>query len=287
MTEADRLTFSYLEEHPEEAARVLEALELEDAAALLASVPTRLGAPVLSAVLPPRAALYLDSLNNNLALALLGRMKARDGVSIIRYLPAEKRSRFISNLPTGRALAYRLLLGYPEETVGAWVDPEVLVFQPLRTAGEALSRFRQSSRLLPPFVYVVSEDRRLLGGLSLQELVAAPADSRLDQLMKKISRTLPAPSLLRNAVHREDWQSRDSIPVVEKGNRFIGVLHHSTLRVLLARQSVSPGKLEKRSAVAAAGAAYWQLVSSLIELLIDLLPGGSLERGNRENGKKL
>ncbi len=282
MTEVDGLTFSYLEEHPDEAARVLESLEIEDNTALLASLPTRIGAPVLARLLPSRAALIIDSLQEKLVLALLGRMRPSEGVSIIRYLDSAKRSNYIARLPAGRAFAYHLLLGYPEETVGAWVDPDLLIMSSGSSAEEALNRFKRSSRHLEPHLYVVSTDRRLLGSLPLQNLLAAPSDTKLEQLLIPASFTLPASALLRSVADDNNWRHLNSIPVVEKGDRFIGVLHHSTMLARLTGHAAGPVQAEGESIMSTMTLMYWQLLSSLISLIVGLLPG-NLQGRDEEN----
>ena len=87
MASSEDLSYAFLEAHPSDAARVLERLAPVSAAALLQSEPLSLASPVL------------------------------------RCFAAERRAKLLANLPTALTITYEMLLGYPEGTVGAWMDP--------------------------------------------------------------------------------------------------------------------------------------------------------------------
>ena len=59
-------------------------------------------------------------------------------IAILRHLPEPSRARFISALSPASALASQMLLGFPDDTVGAWTDPEVLSASPNTSVHEAL-----------------------------------------------------------------------------------------------------------------------------------------------------
>src|SRR6185503_3439466 len=126
MAEPEALTLNYIVAHPAEAARVLERIPTADAAALFASVPARAGSPVLMAMLTSAAARVLGSLDDEPALALLAAAGAQAAVTVLRYVPEARRSGLLQGLPTATALASRILLGYPDDSVGAWADPDFI-----------------------------------------------------------------------------------------------------------------------------------------------------------------
>jgi Mg/Co/Ni transporter MgtE len=145
MAEPQILTLAFVTSHPAEAARVLERISGPDAAALFESIPARNGAPVLTAMLPSAAARVLSCLEDGPALALLTAAGMQGAVSVLRYVPELQRARLIAGLPTATAVASRTLLGYAEDTVGAWTDPEVIEMSPdTSTAGRTRTRARRT-----------------------------------------------------------------------------------------------------------------------------------------------
>ena len=152
MASAETLTLAFLNAHPARAARVLERLPGPEAAALFARLPARAGGPVLAAMLPPTAARLLSNLDDAAALALLTVLGAQSAVGVLRHLAEPRRSRLIAGLPTATAVASRLLLGYLEDSVGGWVDPDVIAVAAECTAGEALALARDLAPAKPYFI---------------------------------------------------------------------------------------------------------------------------------------
>ena len=74
-------------------------------------------------MLPISGARCLEQLDDDQVTGLLRGAGAQAGVALLRYFGAERRSRLLAQLPTALTLAYELLLGYPEDSVGAWMDP--------------------------------------------------------------------------------------------------------------------------------------------------------------------
>lgn len=136
------MSLAFMRSHPAAAARVLEALPATEAGALFARAPVRLGATVLAAMLPNWAALCLGPLDNPRALELLSQMGTQPAVAVLRHLPAARRTALAAGLPTAVALATTALLGYGEDALGAWADPDIVMLPAETRAGHALDHFR-------------------------------------------------------------------------------------------------------------------------------------------------
>lgn len=99
------LSLALMRGHPAQAARVLETLPDDDAAALFARAPSRLVAGVLAAMLPQRAARVVGGLDGARTLELLAPMATQPTVAILCHLPEPRRRRISAGLPTATALA--------------------------------------------------------------------------------------------------------------------------------------------------------------------------------------
>ncbi|MGH8637353.1 MAG: magnesium transporter MgtE N-terminal domain-containing protein, partial [Burkholderiales bacterium] len=167
MAEAENVTFAFLDGHPVEAARVIETLSGADAAALFETISPRLGAPVLSAMLPPAAARILARIDEAQALALLSAASTQATVGVLRHIGEPVRSRLLASLPPAAGVATQLLLGFPDDAVGAWTDPDVIALAPMLSAEEALSHIRASDAPEVDTIYVTDTSRRLQGEVAL------------------------------------------------------------------------------------------------------------------------
>jgi len=272
MAEAETLTLAFVSSHPPDAARVLEKLPSAEAAALFASLPARAAAPALAAMLPTAAARIVATLEDARALGLLAAAGVQAAVAILRHVAEPRRSRLIEGLSTATAVASRLLLGYPEDAVGAWTDPEIIALSSANTVAEAMARVHSDTDAEAGHIYVVAEDQRLLGLVDLPVLVRAPQATTLAALLRPPVATLPAAMPLQGAAAHAGWKQANSLPVVERGKRLIGVLHAARLAETLARSGTSRSTRGGDTLAGLAAGSYWDTVSALVRAGLAVLP---------------
>lgn len=271
MADAETLSLAFMRAHPAQAARVLEALAPAAAAALLARVPARLGAPVLAAMLPNAAARALSGLQEEHALALLGELRTQPVVAVLRHVAEPRRARLIAGLPTGAALASQLLLGYSEDAVGAWTDPDVLALPGTTSAADALERVRHMEGIVQR-VFVTSGDGRLEGWVPLPALLRASAGAGLASIMSRPEAVLTAQTPLAGAVGHPGWERSSLLPVVESGGRLLGVFTRDALARASRRRS-RPGATNPGGSLAGMLLrGYWDALSGGAEAMATLLP---------------
>lgn len=265
------LSLAFMRSHPAQAAQVLESLPAGEAAALFDQTPARLGATVLAAMLPHRAADCVAALADARALELLAPMGTQPTVAVLRHLPESRRKLLIAGLPTATALASTLLLGYAEDTLGAWADPDVLMLPAEAHATQALERLKQTPT--HPLVFVADHERRLVGMVGLSALLQAPDSTTLGTLMQRPAHVLTAHAPLSATPAHPGWESSSLLPVVEPGERLVGVMTRDALTRALRRTPPPPAELSSETTLPMLFArVYWQALSGLLEGSLVLLP---------------
>ena len=272
MPEPQALTLAFLTDHPGEAARVVEALPVADASALFREIPARVGSPVLAAMLPTAAARMLGALTDAHVLALLTAAGTQTAVALLRHIADPRRTQLIDGLPTVAALASRVLLGFPEDAVGAWSDPEVIALAPGTTAGHALHRVRQGPEAGVDRILVVDADRKLLGDVSLEALLHAPEYATLASVMRAATTTLPAMMPIAAAAALRAWERGSALTVVDREQRLIGILRRSTLARALRERATRRQAHTAQSISAVLAGSYWNVIAGLAGAALALLP---------------
>ncbi len=265
-------SFAFLESHPGDAARVMERLAPPAVSALLADAPVRLVAPALRVMMPLHVSRCLEVLADDTATGLLRAMGPQAGVAVLHYLPEARRNALLGQLPTALAVAFRLLLGYPGDTVGACMDPRVLAL-PADTSAEAVvRRLREADAENDSMIFVIGADQRLLGQVDLPEVLRVQPDTLLSKVMHKVAHALPARTGLRAVETHPGWNDFHILPVVERDDRFVGALDRGVLvRALLRDRNARPKSGYGDVAALVAGN-YWLGVSGAIQVLVGLLP---------------
>lgn len=265
------LSLAFMRAHPGQAARVLEALPAAQAQALFARTPARLGALVLAAMLPRRGALVLASLPEPRALDLLVPMPTQPAVALLRHLPEALRRTLVAGLPTATALASTLLLGYSEDSLGAWADPDLLLLGADTRAGDALERLRQTPGA-PALVWVADARQRLLGSVGVAALLQAPPGATLATLLQPPVALLQAFAPLSAAPAHPGWERASLLPVVEPGDRLVGSMSRDALARALRQAAAPAADGGPASLPGLLTLGYWQALSGLLQGGLSLLP---------------
>jgi len=118
----------------------------------------------------------------------LGRLIARadpdDAVTFIDSIAEERREHIMTLLDPDRRAEVRELISYPEGTVGRIMTTDFMTLLPSTTAQGAIDKIRARGELETFFyLYVVEEDGQLVGVVPLRNLVVAPPQRTLKQMM--------------------------------------------------------------------------------------------------------
>lgn len=271
------LSFSYLEAHPRDAARVLERLPAVDSAAFLGGTPARLAAPVLQHMLPLHAAGCLAQLDDDIAAGILHALGAQPAVAVIRHLPEPRRAALIGRLPTTMTVALRLLLGYASNTAGAWMDPGAIAVPGDFRCDEALMRLREAEGDFSQ-IYVLGNAQRLRGVIDVTRLLRCDGQAPVSTAMRPARHTLPAQAALASVHRHPGWSEQRDLPVLERGERFVGALNFGVMVTALESASAEEGEARGDTLEQLAGA-YWGGVSRLIEAVVGALPADDQRTG--------
>lgn len=107
-----------------------------------------------------------------------------DAVTFIDSLSDERKERVLALLDPERRNAVRELISYPEGTVGRIMTTEFMALAPDTTAQGAIDKIRERGELESFFyLYVVDDQHRLIGVVPIRNLVIAPPDRTLEQMM--------------------------------------------------------------------------------------------------------
>jgi len=198
----------------EERARVFELLDSEASGVVLEEVHDEITADLARSTGERELAEIIDSMPPD---------SRADAVSV---LPKDVQHRILNRIPQDEAEELADLLNFGEETAGGIMTTEVLASPPDITAREVLQHIRNTN-VSPEAVfrvYVVDDDRHLLGAADLVDIINA----RDEQPLKKVMN--PEPVRVHHDTDQEevvrlvDRYDLTSIPVVDEQNCLLGAV---------------------------------------------------------------
>lgn len=224
----ERLANFFLSSHPEVAARLLESMSSEQAGEVLERAPANIVAPVLGYMLPTASARCAEQLSVEVVTNLVEQLPGLTAAALLRHFSQDTSDAILGRLTPARAAALRLLLRYPQNAVGAWMEPSVLTLPDDCTAEDAAERVVKAEYERPK-IFVLDRARRLKGAVSGQHLLRAHARDPITNLLEP-SEALWARETLAAANERDIWEKESEAPVVNRMKEFVGVVSYADLR---------------------------------------------------------
>lgn len=268
------LAWFFIDGHPQDAARLLERLEPDEVAALLQEAPLRLAASLLVKMSPSTGAACLAELEPRRAAEILEELPAEVAAGLLRPLAAEVRAGVLESLPPEVAESLATLLRFADETAAALMDTGALTISTDSAVGDARDLVRRHARQTLYYVYVVGDERRLMGVVTMRQLLLAAADEPIASIMRSDPDTLPAEADRLAILAHPGWRRVHALPVVDSQGAMLGVVRYETLRRLEdAAAAVQRARGLQRAALEL-GEIYWLSIGRLVASL-----GGALAEG--------
>jgi magnesium transporter len=204
-------------------------MPVAEANAVLNAVDVATAAPVMGHMLPTNAARCIERQPPTDSALLLERLGSQESVAILRHLPNDHREAVLSCLGPQWVVAFKLLLSYPTNTVGAWVEPRLLTLPDDCTVGEARDRIARSEHVTQARIYVLDRARRLRGAVRGLALLQESSRKKLTAILEPAD-ALWARDALASAQEHSVWERHTEAPVVNREEEFIGVISYADLR---------------------------------------------------------
>jgi len=155
----------------------------------------------------------------------VGRMEPDEVVDVLEVLPQEQADALLEQFPREQAAVAEKLRTYRPDSAGGLMTTEFVQLDQSMTTGEAI-RVTQRSREAETVadLFVADEQGRLVGTLPLAQLVFAPPDKRVGELMEELPLVVRTDTDQEELVRGATRYNLDVIPVVDDDHRLVGVV---------------------------------------------------------------
>lgn len=240
---------------------------------------------------PKQQSLIIENLDKNPLEKLVEDMPADEKAKLVKHLPERVKKKLYSCIKKEDIAVIEQTLNYKEGTAGAIMNTYFISLSPNMTTKQAiehihsLSRFRKYSSLHA--FYVVNEEKKLLGGITLRKLIAAPADIKVSEIMSSVQFIKVNVNTPQEDVARL-FSKYDLVvaPVVDDDDKIVGVITVDDvidiIEKLNTQQFYEVGKISGKEEVKYKNANVFYLFKRrvgwlLILLVINFLSGTVLQ----------
>ena len=238
-------------------ADLINQLTLAEAATVIMMLPVPRSVQVMDQPTLTRRAAILEQLEPARAARILEGMAADERTDIVQQMGEHERRRLLPKLSAEVRAEMERLLQYPDHTAGGIMTTEFVRLDPSMTVGAALKHIRSVAREKESIYacYILEPGTgRLLGSVSLRDLVMAEMDRPITEIMRRKPVTVAALDDQEAVAHRIAKYNLLAVPVVEKDGSVVGfVTVDDVIDVLIEEQTddilkmggVEPGALDK------------------------------------------
>lgn len=246
--------------HPEDIVEVIEGLEDEEAKALMTSLPTDFAAQVFGRLNEERQGRLTELLGAGSVARIATEMAADDRVDFFSMLPpsvGEPLLEELEKVDPKAAEDVEDLAQWPEKCAGGLMTTDYIAVRPDVRLSEAIDQIRSMARDAETVetVYVVGKERRLLGYLTLRQLLLSrPTDQVRDVMFENVISVPPeldqeevAKILAKYDLH--------TLPVVNEARKLLGVITSDDILDVIVEEQAED--VQKMGAIAPISDGYF------------------------------
>jgi Mg/Co/Ni transporter MgtE/sporulation protein YlmC with PRC-barrel domain len=213
--------------HPADIADIIEELNPSERAAVLGGLDRETAAEALTETEPEVQASMVQMMESEQAADILERMEPDEAANILSDLPEAKAQELLDTMEEEEAQEVVELLTHEEDTAGGLMTTGAFHLPPSLTAAEAIGRLRSAEGTeaeTTSYLYVTDDLERLLGVLSLRELILADPGKRLDEIMERQVISVRPETGLREVAETFTKYNLMVLPVVDEGGELKGII---------------------------------------------------------------
>ncbi len=213
------------EMNPADIASIFDEAEVKDIPVIFRLLPKELAAETFAYLDPEQQGQLIMAFSDKEIREVVDELFLDDTVDLIEEMPANVVSRILKNTDELTRRRINELLTYPDDSAGGLMTPEFVYLNRSMTVGEAFKKIRQVG-VAKETIYTcyVTEARRLIGVVSLSDLITACDTTRVEDIMSEnvISvGTKEDKEAVAAALAKYDLLA---LPVVDGENRIVGIV---------------------------------------------------------------
>ncbi|MBW1990260.1 MAG: magnesium transporter, partial [Deltaproteobacteria bacterium] len=192
----------------------------------------------------------VQNLPRNVVARLLTHMSPDDRADLFKKFPPDRRETVLPALAQAEREDIRRLTAYREGTAGAVMTSDYADLSPELTASAAIERLREIApdKETIYYAYVVGEGRKLLGFVSLKDLILAGKDSLVADIMHKDVVYAMAEEDQEEAAAKIQKYDLLALPVLNSEGALVGIITHDDALDIITQEHTED--MEKFMAIA-------------------------------------
>ncbi len=210
--------------HPADIADLIDALDEEKKKKFFGLLQVETASDVIMEIDDISRELIVEDISQDKLTQIVDDMESDDATDLISELPEEQAQRILSDIAKEDSEEVQELLQYEEDSAGGIMQLELVAVPQDVTVRDAIEQIRSRAHEVEDLhnVFIVDDDRKLVGVLPLRKLILASPESPIAPIMD--SATINVTPEEDQEVVAEIFRKYDivSLPVVDHAGKLLG-----------------------------------------------------------------
>jgi len=217
--------------HPADAARLLAELTPQEVARYVELAGPSESLTVFEFVPFELQKESIQHLSRDARVGIISLMSPDDRVDLVEELDEAFRDRLLSRLMQAEKQNILNLMTYPEDSAGAHMTTDYAMLRSGATIRDALDQLRLQAPKKETiyYVYVVDQGRHLIGFLSLRDLIMAPSDKLVGEVMRRKVISVHVHEDIEDVAKEMTHYDFLAMPVVDGEERLVGIITYDDI----------------------------------------------------------
>lgn len=212
--------------HPADIAKIIDELDPAQRTEIFESLDVETAAETLPEMDPAVQASVVDSLDEERAADILEEMDPDEAADVLGDLPPDRRHEILSEMGPDEAEDVKELLEYEDETAGGLMTTAFIDIGPDMTADQLINHLREVGPEAETiyYIYVLDESERLVGVISLRDLIIAQPETHVRDFMVTNVIHVHVDATIQDIAQTMEDYNLLALPVVDDENKMQGIV---------------------------------------------------------------
>ena len=210
--------------HPSDLADIIEDFDPKTGLTIFTSLDNATAADVLEQMEEDSQVSFIESLSVDKAADVLEQMPADEAADILDGMDEDKVEELLNNMEKEASDEVRELLEYDSNEVGSLMSTDFVLFKNNETINDAIENLRklkpEEDEMLR--IYVVDKDGKLIGTLSLRDLIISDPTIKIGDIMNKEFKSMFDTDNINDLIKNVSKYNLVAIPVTDNKMKLLG-----------------------------------------------------------------
>ena len=212
--------------HPADIADIISQVSHKEGATFFEDLDVDVAAEALSELQPEIQVDIITGMDTDKAADIIEEMPPDEAADILSDLPVDKAKEILESIEKEEAEDIQELLSHEEDTAGGLMTNVFIAYPPETTVRKAIENFKKDAEEIEIvyYIYVIDADEKLIGVVSLRDMLLADLDAQVSDIMATKLKTVTPETDEMEVAEIISKYNLLAIPVTDSEGFFLGIV---------------------------------------------------------------